>query len=174
MRGVSIWFGAAVALLAGQHAVLAQSEPSGGDSAAEVSTLSADDSPSAGAGEAATAAELEQTAAEPVSAMGLMGQFFANPLNLILISAILFMFIVVRPQQQAAKQAQAALAALKKNDKVITASGIHGTVIQAAEGESTIVVRIDENTGTKITINRDAVAKVVTADVSKKSDTKKK
>ncbi len=173
MRGVFIWFGAAIALLSSQYAVLAQTEPAADGSAAEVSTLGASDASAvdvspADPNTATDEAQLADEAAEPMSAMGLMGQFFSNPLNLILISAILFMFIVVRPQQQAARQAQAALAALKKNDKVITASGIHGTVIQAGEGEPTIVVRIDENTGTKITINRDAVSKVVTADDAKK------
>jgi preprotein translocase subunit YajC len=42
---------------------------------------------------------------------------------------IVFYFILIRPQQQRAKQQQKLLAALKAGDRVITASGIIGTVI---------------------------------------------
>lgn len=90
--------------------------------------------------------------------------FLANPLNIILISAILFMFIVVRPQQKQARELQKRLAGLKKNDRVITASGIHGTVVQAAEGESTVTLRIDENTGARLTVNRDSISSIVSQD----------
>jgi preprotein translocase subunit YajC len=89
--------------------------------------------------------------------------FFENPINLILISAILFLFIVIRPQQKQLKEQQKLLAGLKKNDRVVTNSGIHGTVTQAAEGEAVVVLRIDDNSGAKLTINRDSIAKVVTA-----------
>ncbi len=89
-------------------------------------------------------------------------QFFTNPLNLILLSAILFMFIVVRPQQKQAKDLQKALDDLKKNDRVILASGIHGTVVQANSGEAAISIRIDENSGARMTVNRESVAKVLT------------
>lgn len=177
MGVVSLWFGLVIAMLSCHSAVLAQSEQadSGDVSAAEmapsVSQASGEDASLASTdvgGETPNGETELGEATEPVTAMGLMGQFFSNPLNLILISAILFMFIVVRPQQQAARQAQAALAALKKNDRIITASGIHGTVVQAGGGDPTIVIRIDENTGTKITVNRDSVSKVVTPDDAKK------
>ena len=88
-------------------------------------------------------------------------QFLSSPLSLILFSAILFMFLVVRPQQKQMKELQKALAGLKKNDRVVLASGIHGTVVQASPGEAVVMVRIDENTGTRITVNRDSVAKVI-------------
>lgn len=90
--------------------------------------------------------------------------FFENPINLILISAILFLFIVVRPQQRQAKDQQKLLAGLKKNDRVVTSGGIHGTVTQVADGEAVVVVRIDDNSGAKMTINRDSITKVVTSE----------
>lgn len=88
-------------------------------------------------------------------------QFFANPLNLILISAILFMLIVVKPQQKQLKQHQRALADLKKNDRVVTAAGIHGTVVQITAEDPTVTIRIDENTGARMTINRETIAKII-------------
>lgn len=90
--------------------------------------------------------------------------FLSNPINLILISAILFMFIVVRPQQRQAKEQQKALSELKKNDKVITHAGIHGTVTQWNAGDAVVTIRIDENSGAKMTVNRDSIAKIITSD----------
>ncbi len=105
----------------------------------------------------------EDAAAEPVSPVV---EFLMNPLNLILISAILFMFIVVRPQQKQMKQQQALLAGLKKNDRVVTASGIHGTVVQAGSDDPVVTIRIDENSGARMTINRESISQVL------KSETK--
>ncbi len=107
------------------------------------------------------------TIASDQPAMNPFMEFLANPLNLILISAILFMFIVVRPQQRQAKQLQSQLASLKKNDRVVTASGIHGTIVQANSGEETISIRIDESTGARLTINRESVAKIASSDTKK-------
>ena len=73
-------------------------------------------------------------------------EFFANPLNLILISGILFIMLVLRPQQKQMKELQQKLAGLKKNDRVVTASGIHGTVVQSAADEAVVTLRIDDNT----------------------------
>ncbi len=105
---------------------------------------------------------------EAIGPGGLLGQFFSNPLNLILLSAILFMFIVVRPQQRKYKDLQKALADLKKNDRVVTASGIHGTVVQISPESNTISIRIDENSGARMTVNRDAVATIVEPESNKK------
>ena len=100
----------------------------------------------------------------PVQPVNPFMSFFENPINLLLISAILFLFIVVRPQQRQLKEQQKLLAGLKKNDRVVTNGGIHGTVTQAAEGEAVVVIRIDDNSGAKMTVNRDSIAKVVTAE----------
>lgn len=102
-----------------------------------------------------------QDAAPEAQTSPLMQQLL-NPLNLILMSMILFFLLVVRPQRNDMKKMQQKLAALKKNDRVVTSGGIHGVVIQANSGEPTVVVRIDENSGARITINRDAIAKVLT------------
>ncbi len=103
----------------------------------------------------------EQDAAPAAQPSPLMQQLL-NPLNLILMSMILFFLLVVRPQRNDMKKMQQKLAALKKNDRVVTSGGIHGVVIQANSGEPTVVVRIDENSGARITINRDAIVKVLT------------
>ncbi len=99
-------------------------------------------------------------------AQNFFASFFSNPINLILLSAILFMFIVVRPQQRQYKELQKALAEVKKNTRIVTSGGIHGTVVQTNDNE-TVVIRIDEASGAKLTINRDAIAKVVVPEDNK-------
>lgn len=96
-------------------------------------------------------------------------QFFGNPINLILVSMIMFFLLVVRPQKNDLKRQQTKLAGLKKNDRIITSGGIHGVVIQANSGEPTVVIRIDENSGSRMTINRDAISKVIEEESEKKS-----
>jgi preprotein translocase subunit YajC len=103
----------------------------------------------------------EGSAAAPAASPSFLQQFIQNPINLLLISAILFMLLVVRPQRSEMKKQQQMLASLKKNDRVITSGGVHGVVTQAGPGEPTITIRIDDNSGAKMTINRDAIARVV-------------
>lgn len=90
--------------------------------------------------------------------------FFTNPLNLTLLSAILFMFIVFRPQQKQMKDQKKALSELKKNDRVVTASGIYGTVTQANANETVVTIRIDESSGAKMTVNRDSISNIISTD----------
>jgi preprotein translocase subunit YajC len=90
--------------------------------------------------------------------------FLANPVNLILISAILFMFMVARPQQKQLREKQKALSELKKNDRVVTTGGIHGVVVQTQVEEGLVTIRIDENSGARMTINRDSISTITSSD----------
>ncbi len=69
---------------------------------------------------------------------------------------VIFYFLVFRPQKQKQDEAKAMIAAVKKNDQIITNSGIHGTVVNVKE--ATVVVRIDDNA--RMEINKDAIATV--------------
>lgn len=118
---------------------------------------------------AAPAIDIVKTSAPPRQqpAGGEIGlvTFLQNPLNLIMLAVMLFFFVVLWPQQRQMKAQQLALAnalaALKKNDRILTSGGIHGVVVQANSGEPTITIRIDENSGARMTINRDAVVRVL-------------
>ncbi len=105
-------------------------------------------------------------AAPEAGEVNLLTSFFGNPVNLLMLAVMLFFFIVIWPQQRQAKTQQLAheqaLAGMKKNDRVITSGGIHGVIIQANSDEPVITIRIDENTGTRMVVNRDAVVKVFT------------
>ena len=74
---------------------------------------------------------------------------------------LIFYFLIIRPQQQQQKKIKAMLSNLKKNDEVITTSGIHGTV--AIVKEKTVVVRVDE--GCRIEFDRESIASVTNGEV---------
>jgi preprotein translocase subunit YajC len=74
---------------------------------------------------------------------------------------LIFYFLIIRPQRQQQKKLREMMANLKKNDEVITTSGIHGTV--AIVKEKTVVLRVDE--GCRIEFDREAIASVINTEV---------
>jgi len=79
---------------------------------------------------------------------------------------VIFYFLVILPQQKRTKQQKALLEALKKGDKVVTASGIWGTITNL--GKETVTLQIADST--KIRMQRDQVARLrVSADDDKDS-----
>ena len=102
-----------------------------------------------------------QPGAPPAEDPGFLVQFLTDPINLLLISGFLFVFLVLRPQQKQMKALQQSLAGLKKNDKIVTNSGIHGVVVQANPEDQVVTIRIDENSGARMTINREAISRIV-------------
>ena len=65
-------------------------------------------------------------------------------------------FLVILPQQRQRKKVQEMLSAIKNGDKVITTSGIYGT-INGMDGD-TIILKIADNV--KIRVARAAIAQV--------------
>ena len=102
--------------------------------------------------------------AQDFSAMfGSASQF----LPLVLIFAV-FWFLLIRPQQQKAKEMKSMLASLKRGDKVVTGGGIVGVVQKVAmiadkDGKpvpgSEVDVEIAPNL--KVTVMRDTIATVI-------------
>lgn len=77
---------------------------------------------------------------------------------LILMFAVLY-FLLIRPQQKKQKARNALLNALKKNDKVITIGGLHGTIVEITD--DVVVLRV--NDATKLTFDRSAVNSVLSS-----------
>ena len=69
---------------------------------------------------------------------------------------VLFYFLLILPQQKKQKQQKGMLEALKKGDKVITSSGIWGTVTNL--GKDTVTLQIADNT--KLKIQREYIARL--------------
>jgi preprotein translocase subunit YajC len=69
---------------------------------------------------------------------------------------VLFYFLLILPQQKKQKQQKSMLEALKKGDKVITSSGIWGTVTNL--GKDTVTLQIADTA--KIKIQREYIARL--------------
>ncbi|MFD1191804.1 MULTISPECIES: preprotein translocase subunit YajC [Phenylobacterium] len=71
---------------------------------------------------------------------------------------VLFYFLMIRPQQQRAKQHQAMLAALKRNDTVVLNSGVIGKVVRVEDKE----VGLEIATGVTVKVVKGMIAEVRT------------
>lgn len=93
------------------------------------------------------------------------GGFFSDPINLVLISASMFVlyFFMLRPNQKRAKEAKELIDNLKKGDKIITNSGIHGKVRNVNE----TTVEVDVATNTTLTIEKSAISIELSAPLNK-------
>lgn len=69
---------------------------------------------------------------------------------------VLFYFLMIRPQQQRAKQHQAMLAALKRNDTVVLSSGMIGKVVRVEDKE----VGLEIATGVTVKVVKGMIAEV--------------
>lgn len=74
-------------------------------------------------------------------------------------------FMVIMPQQRQRKKTQAMLSALKTGDKIVTGSGIYGT-ISGIDGES-VILKISSEPQVKIRVARAAIAQVETQEDAK-------
>jgi len=82
-----------------------------------------------------------------------------NPVTAIfpfILIAIIFYFLIIRPQQKRLKEHQALVSAVKTGDEIVTNSGIHGIVANVKE--ATLIVKVADNV--KIEFDKTAVAKV--------------
>jgi preprotein translocase subunit YajC len=86
-----------------------------------------------------------------------------SPIVMMVIVLGIFYVMLILPQQRQRKKMQAMLAALKAGDKVVTNSGIYGT-INGIDGETVILKIADQ---VKIRIARSAIAQVEAAEDAK-------
>ena len=84
----------------------------------------------------------------------------AQFLPFVLMFVILY-FLIIRPQRKRQKDQQLLIDNLKINDEVTTNSGIVGKIVNIKKDKNTIVLRVDDTTGTKIEFVRSAVAGVI-------------
>ncbi len=78
-----------------------------------------------------------------------IGQFL--PMLLII---VVFYFFMIRPQMKKAKDHKKFVAEIKKGDKVITLSGIHGKIVDV--NDTTFLIEVES--GTKIRFEKSAVS----------------
>jgi len=78
------------------------------------------------------------------------------PMILLLVAMFAIMyFLLIRPQKKKERDRQDMLKRLRKNDQVVTAGGIYGTIVSMTETD--ITLRVDDNCKMKLSrgsINR--------------------
>ena len=86
--------------------------------------------------------------------------FLQQPFVFLVAMGCIMYFLMIRPNQKRQKEHADLLKNLEKNDEVVTAGGVHATVVSV--GDKTVMIRIAENV-------RVEIDKVSIATVTKKS-----
>jgi len=92
-------------------------------------------------------------------ATGLESVLTFAPLILI---GVVFYFLLLRPQRREQATREAMLAALKKNDKVLTIGGVIGSVANISSDGQEVTLKVDDNT--RIKFIRSSIQRVMQSD----------
>ena len=84
-------------------------------------------------------------------------ELLATFIPFLLIMGVMY-FVMIRPQQKAAKKAQDMPNSLEKGDSVVTIGGLHGIIDEVNEDGKTIVLDCE---GIYLTFERRAVSRIV-------------
>lgn len=118
-----------------------------------------------------TAAAVDTAAAEAApAAEGAAKQpgLFGNPLIMMLILLAAMYFLMIAPQRKQKKQREQMMAALKEGDRIMTQSGVYGTIKKIKE--ESIRLQIDDQTKTTIELSKNAIAMVVKEEETKPAE----
>lgn len=80
------------------------------------------------------------------------------PIALVLLAAYMLLF---RPEKEKQRRQQALLAGLKKNDHVVTTSGIYGAVASVDRDGDRVTLKIDDAANVKLTVTLGSIARVL-------------
>lgn len=97
-----------------------------------------------------------QAPGDPASPM----QVLLQMLPLALIGAAAWM-LLIKPERDRMRKQQGVLSGLKKNDRVLTAAGIYGTVANVDRDSGRVTLRIDEAANVKIQVAISSIASVL-------------
>jgi len=81
-----------------------------------------------------------------------------------LMIGILAYLMFFRPENRRRAEFAKMMEGLKKNDRVITAGGIYGTVVNVQQGTEDVTLRIDDNNNVRIRVLRSSITRIVTGD----------
>ena len=79
-------------------------------------------------------------------------------LPLMIIMFAVMYFLIIRPQKQKEKKRQEMISNVRKQDKIVTAGGVHGVVVSVKENE--VIVRVDDTKDVKIKVDKSALTSV--------------
>lgn len=81
-----------------------------------------------------------------------------------LMIGILAYLMFFRPENRRRAEFSKLMEGLKKNDRVITAGGIYGTVVNVQQGSEDVTLRIDDNNNIRIRVLRSSITRVVSGE----------
>jgi preprotein translocase subunit YajC len=79
---------------------------------------------------------------------------------------VIFYLLMIRPQQRRVKEHQAAIAAVKKGDEVITGGGIRGKVTRVTDEEAEVEIA----NGVKVRVVKSTISHVLTPQATPAND----
>lgn len=82
-----------------------------------------------------------------------------NLMPAMLLAIVVMLFMSSRAQKKERQAFSEWLSKLKKNDRIITKAGIYGTITSVRD--DAIVIKIDDDKGTKMTITKESVSHAV-------------
>jgi preprotein translocase subunit YajC len=100
-------------------------------------------------------------AADPAAKTQPEGGSLVSMLPFLLAIGVLFWFMLIRPQRQEQARRQSLLSALKKNDRVLTTSGIYGIVNSVDREADEVTIKVDETSNTKLRVTLGSIAQVL-------------
>jgi len=79
-------------------------------------------------------------------------------LPLMIIMFAVMYFLIIRPQKQKEKKRKEMISNVRKQDKIVTAGGVHGVVVSVKEND--VIVRVDDAKDVKMKIDKSALTSV--------------
>ena len=74
---------------------------------------------------------------------------------------VLFYFMFIRPDRQRRTEQAEMLENLKKNDRVVTTGGIHGTIVNVNKNDKIVVLKVDEKSDARLRVARTSILRVL-------------
>ena len=102
----------------------------------------------------AHAADLALASAMPPGGAG--GASALPTLGMFALMFVIFYFLLIRPQQRQKRDREQMLTAVKKGDRVVMSSGLHGTVLGL--NEHTVTLRVADQV--KLEFDRSAIGRI--------------
>lgn len=103
------------------------------------------------------AEEVVEEAAEPKP---FVLQLMENPLFPIVGIMLIFYLTLIAPERRRKAEEAKRIAGITKNDRVVTAGGLHGTVVNAPSDGDVVTIRLDESGTLRVKVSRWALTVV--------------
>ncbi|MEI8375990.1 MAG: preprotein translocase subunit YajC [Planctomycetota bacterium] len=82
-------------------------------------------------------------------------------LPMVVVFAAFWYFILYMPMKREKARQAALFAGIKKNDRVLTTSGIYGVVTNVSKESNEVTLRIDEATNAKLRVTLNSISQVL-------------